>query len=127
MTTNLLKQGAFTEDGAGIGTVTRKMVRERAVELAAINGRKTHETTKSDLEQARLELTGRENSDANEVALDSATESDRWNPVLGSTGSMTAASPSEDEDNEGRSDNELLVDEGIAAAELEAMRRAATP
>lgn len=127
MTTNLLKQGAFTEDGAGIGTVTRKMVRERAVELAAINGRKTHETTKSDLEQARLELTGRENSDANEVALDSATESDRWNPVLGSTGSMTAASPSEDEDNEGRSDNELLVDEGIAAAELEAMRRAAKP
>ena len=58
MTTNLLKQGVFTEDSVGIGTVTRKMVRERAVELAAINGRPAHEATKADLEQARRELTG---------------------------------------------------------------------
>ena len=36
MKTNPLKQGALTENSAGIGTVTRKMVRERAVELAVI-------------------------------------------------------------------------------------------
>jgi hypothetical protein len=126
MTTNLLKQGAFTENTVGLGTVTRKMVRERAVQLAAINGRAAHETTKSDLEQARLELTGRESSNANETALDSATESDRWNPVLGSTGGMTETSSSEDEDDEGRSDNELLVNEGLAAAENEQMRQATT-
>jgi hypothetical protein len=41
MKINPLKQGILTENSAGIGTVTRKMVRERAVELAVINGRAT--------------------------------------------------------------------------------------
>ena len=36
---NLLKDGQMSENGAGIGTVTRGMVKERAVELAMINGR----------------------------------------------------------------------------------------
>ena len=39
MKINPLKQGVLTENSTGIGTVTRQMVRERAVELAAINGR----------------------------------------------------------------------------------------
>ena len=43
MKTNPLKEGALTENSAGIGTVTRKMVRERAVELAVINGRSAQE------------------------------------------------------------------------------------
>ncbi len=38
--------------------VTRGMVRERAVELAIINGRKPHEASKSDWENAKLELIG---------------------------------------------------------------------
>ena len=58
MKTNPLKEGALTENSAGIGTVTRKMVRERAIELAAINGRSAHEASKSDWEQAKRELTG---------------------------------------------------------------------
>ena len=37
--TNPLREGALTENSVGIGTVTRGMVRERAVELALINGR----------------------------------------------------------------------------------------
>ena len=48
----------LTENSASIGTVTRKMVRERAVELAAINGHSTQEVSKSDWEQAKRELTG---------------------------------------------------------------------
>jgi hypothetical protein len=48
MKANPLKEGALTENTAGIGTVTRKMVRERAVELAVINGRSARETSKSD-------------------------------------------------------------------------------
>ena len=51
-------------------------------------------------------------------------ESERWDPVPGSTGHKVSAAPSEDEDEEGRSDNERLVDEGIAGAELDQMDQA---
>jgi len=53
MKTNLLKNGNISENSAGIGTVTRKMVRERAIELAVINGRSAQDVSKSDLEQAK--------------------------------------------------------------------------
>jgi hypothetical protein len=119
MNTNPLKQGALTENSAGIGTVTRKMVRERAIELAVINGRPASEVSKSDWEQAKQELTGDPEMDPKETALDSTPESERWNPVAGSTGRKMPATASEDEDDEGRSDNERLVDEGIVEAELD--------
>jgi hypothetical protein len=125
MNTNPLKQGAFTENSAGLGTVTRKMMRERAVELAVINGRSAHEVSKSDFDQARRELTGEPDADPKEALLDSAPESERWDPVPGSTGKKIPASASEDEDDEGRSDNELLVEEGIAGAEHDQMLQAA--
>jgi hypothetical protein len=125
MKTNPLKEGAVTENSAGIGTVTRKMVRERAVELAVINGRSAQEVSKSDWEQAKRELTGDSDPDPNEAVLESAPESERWDPVPGSTGQKVPAAPSADEDDEGRSDNERLVDEGMAGAEHDQMRQAA--
>ena len=129
MKSNPLKDGVLTENSAGIGTVTRKMVRERAVELAVINGRSAHEASKSDHEEAKRELTGDPDTDPNELAIESAPESERWDPVHGSTGHKTLATPSDDEDDEGRSDNERLTDEGIAGAEhdqtLQAGREAA--
>jgi hypothetical protein len=73
--------------------------------------------SESDLEQAKRELTGKPDMDPKEDALESAPESERWDPVSGSTGDKVAAAPSEDEDEEGRSDNERLVDEGMAGAE----------
>ena len=115
MNTNPLKQGALTENSQGIGTVTRKMVRERAVELAVINGRSAQDVSKSDWEQARRELTGEPDADPKEAVL----ESERWNPVPGSTGHKMPVASSEDEDEEGRSDNERLVDEGVAEAGLD--------
>ena len=124
MKTNPLKDGTLTENSAGIGTVTRKMVRERAVELAVINGRSAQEVSKSDWEQAKRELTGDSNTDPNEAALESAPESERWDPVPGSTGHKVPVATSEDEDDEGRSDNERLTDEGIAGAELDQSRQA---
>ena len=63
MKTNLLKEGVLTGNSAGIGTVTRKMVRERAVEMAVINGRSEQEVSKSDWEQAKRELTGETSTD----------------------------------------------------------------
>ena len=124
MNSNPLKQGSLTENSAGLGTVTRKMVRGRAVELAVINGRSAEEVSKSDWEQAKRELTGEPDVDPKEAALDSAPESERWNPVPGSTGHKVPAAPGEDEDDEGRSDNERLVDEGIAEAELDQRNQA---
>ena len=122
--TNPLKQGALTENSEGIGTVTRKMVRERASEIAVIDGRSAQHISKSDWEQAKRELTGQPDVDSKELALEEAPESERWDPVPGSTGNMVAAAPSADEDEEGRSDNERLVEEGIADAEHDQMRQA---
>ena len=107
----------MSADSVGIGTVTRQMVRERAVELAVINGRSTQEVSKSDWDQAKLELTGETDADPKEAVLDSAPESERWTLVPGSSGHKTPVAPSDDEDDEGRSDNERLVDEGMAGAE----------
>lgn len=124
MKTNPLKQGVLTEHSAGVGTATRKMVRERAVELAEINGRSASEVSKSDWEEAKRELTGQPNADPKTVVLESTTESERWDPVPGSTGHKVPVTPSEDEDEEGRSDGEKLVEEGIAEAEHDQMLQA---
>jgi hypothetical protein len=119
MKTNPLKEGALTENSAGIGTVTRKMVRERAVQLAVINGRLAQDATKSDWEQAKRELTGEPDMDLKDAILEAAPESERWDPLPGSTGHKVRVAPSEDEDDEGRSDKERLVEGGIAEAEIE--------
>jgi hypothetical protein len=117
MKINPLKQGALTENSAGLGTVSRKMVRERAMEIAVINGRSTHAVSKADWEQAKLELTGNPDTKSKEAILESAPESERWDPLPGSTGQKISVAGSEDEDEEGRSDNEKLVEEGVAEAE----------
>lgn len=124
MKTNPLKEGALTENSAGIGTVTRKMVRKRAVELAVINGRSAQEVSSSDREQAKRELTGEPDTDPKEAVLESAPESERWDPMPGSTGHIVPVASGDDEDDEGRSDNERLVDEGIAGAEQDQMHQA---
>ncbi len=114
----------MTENSAGIGTVTRKMVRERAIELAVINGHSAQEVSKSDWDQAMRELTGGADMDPKETVLESAPESERWDPLPGSTGHKVLAAASEDEDDEGRSDNERLVEEGVEGAEHDQMRQA---
>jgi hypothetical protein len=125
MKTNPLKEGTLTENSAGIGTVTRKMVHTRAAELAVIDGRSSNGVTMSDFAQAKRELTGEPDVDPKEVILESAPESERWNPVPGSSGHKTPAATGEDEDDEGRSDNERLVEEGITGAEHDQMLQAA--
>lgn len=114
----------MTENSAGIGTVTRAMVRKRALELAIINGRAEPEVSKSDWDQAKRELTGEPHRDPKKAALESAPESERWDPVPGFTGHQVPAAPSADEDDEGRSDNERLVEEGVEGAEHDQMRQA---
>ncbi len=124
MNKNPIKEGALTRNSAGMGTVTRKMVRESAVELAVINDRDAQTVSKSDWEQAKRELTGGSEVDPKTVALESVPESERWDPVPGSTGHKVPVVSGEDEDDEGRSDNERLVEEGLADAEHDQMRQA---
>ena len=125
MKTNPLKDGALIENSGGLGTVTRKMVRERAVQLALLDGRLPQEASKADWDQAWCELTGKPETDPNQTQLESAPESERWDPLPGSAGHQTAVPVGEDEDAEGRSDNERLVEEGISEAVHDQMQQAA--
>jgi hypothetical protein len=119
MKKNPLKDGVISENSAAVGTVTRKMVQARAAELAIIDGHLSHDATASHFAQAKRELTGVPDTDPHDAILDSAPESERWDPLPGSTGTKARVAPSEDEDEEGRSDNERLVEGGIAEAEIE--------
>jgi hypothetical protein len=119
MKTNPLKDGFVSENSAGVGTVTRKMVQARAAELAIIDGHLSHDATASHFAQAKRELTGVPDTDPKDAIMDAAPEAERWDPLPGSTGGKVRVAPSEDEDEEGRSDNERLVEGGIAEAEIE--------
>ena len=119
------KDAALIIDSTGVGTVTDKMVRERAVELAIIDGRAAQEVSNSDLDQAKRELTGGSDMDPKEELLESAPESERWDPLPGSTGRVIPVTSIDDEDDEGRSASQRLVDEGILEAEHDQMRQAA--
>ena len=119
MKTNPLKDGVISENSTAVGTVTCKMVRTRAAELAIIDGHLSHDATASHFAQARRELTGVPDVDPKDAIIESAPESERWDPVPGSTGGKVRVAPSEDEDEEGRSDNERLVESGVAEAEIE--------
>jgi len=125
MKTNPLKEGVLTENSVGIGTVTHKMVKDRAIELAILDNRTAQEMSRSDWQQAKRELIGAPDKDPKEALLEAVPESERWNPVPGSTGQKAPVTAGEDEDDEGRSDNEKLVDEGIAGAELDQSLQAA--
>ena len=123
MENNSLNQGAIPENFTG--SVTRKRLRERAVELAVTHGGSAQDVSKSDWEQAKRELKAAPaDPDSKEAVLEAAPESERWNPVPGSAGRQAPESPSEDEDDEGRSETEQLVDEGVEAAERDQMLQA---
>ncbi|HSY18115.1 MAG TPA: hypothetical protein VK815_07265 [Candidatus Acidoferrales bacterium] len=125
METNPLKDGALTDNSKALGTVTLKMIKDRAIEIAWTNGRGANELRPVDYVEANRELTGQPEADPQEAALEAAPESERWDPVPGSTGGKVPVAAGEDEDEEGRSDNEKLVEEGIAGAESDLAREAA--
>ena len=125
MDKNPLNKGILTENFIGIGPVTREMVQARTRELALIAGRAPPHVSQADYEQAKRELTGESDMDRQEAMLDSIPESKRWDPVPGSTGRQVPESPSEDEDAEGRSETEQLVEEGAEEAGRDRMLQAA--
>jgi hypothetical protein len=125
MEQNPLSKGILTENFIGIGTVTQEMVLKRARELALIDGHSPHHVSKAEFEQAKRELTGGSDIDPKEATLESAPESERWDPMPGSTGRKAPESSDEDEDSEGRSAAVRLVEEGVNEAEHDQMLQAA--
>ncbi len=112
-------------NSTGIGTVTRKMVRERATKLALINGRSVQDVSVADWEQAKRELTGGWDIDPKEALLEAAPEAERWDPLPGSTGHIIPVASIDGEDDDGRSMGEKLIDEGVQEAEHDQMLQAA--
>jgi hypothetical protein len=125
MGTNPLSKGILTENFVGIGTVSRAMVHTRARELALIAGHPEGRVSQAEYEQAKRELTGESDIDRQDEILESLPESKRWDPIPASEGRQVPEAPSEDEDDEGRSETELLVDEGAEEAGRDRMVQAA--
>ena len=117
MKQNPIEQGRLSEHGQGLGTVTEKMVRARARELAVINGRGQNQVLASDLEQARRELTGEEGLTPQPTAAEELPEESSWEEVPESTGQQAATMAPADE----QTVAEKLVEEGIEDAEHEQM------
>ena len=125
MKTDPPQEAALMINSTGIGTVTRKMVRERATELALINGHSAHDVSAVEWEQAKRELTGEPDMDPNEVLLEAAPESERWDPLPGSTGHIVPVTSVDGEDDVGRSMGEKLINEGVQEADHDQMLQAA--
>ena len=121
MKRNPIEEGKFTEHAHGMGTVTEAMVRQRARELALINGRTENQVIESDLTQARRELTGEEGLNPEPTEAEALTEDQRWEPVPESTGHQMPTVPPPDE----QTFAEKLVEEGIQEAEHDQMTAAA--
>jgi hypothetical protein len=124
METNPTYHGIISRKLSGVGAVTRAMINERTRELAFLSGRLPMQVTQADYEQAKRELSGGPDLDPLEEALESIPESERWNPVPGSTGTMVPEPPSDEEDGEGRNESAQLVEEGIHEAEHDQMLQA---
>ena len=120
-----VNESALIINSTGIGTVTRAMVRNRASELALINGRPAGEVSKSDWEQAKRELTGGADIDPQEALLEAAPESERWDPLPGSVGQIVTVPSTDGEDEDGKSVGERLIDKGVEEAEHDQMLQAA--
>ena len=113
-------------NSTGVGEVTREMLRKRAVELALINGRAKQEVSNTDWEQAMRELSGEPEKDKKDAEMEAAPESERWDPVHGSTGHKVEANYGDDEDADGQSFSARLVEEGINEAAHDQMLQASS-
>jgi len=104
-----------SDHSAGLGTVTEEMVRQRAREIALINGREEGQVLDTDWDQARRELQGQEGLYPLPTAAEKLPESKRWNEVASTEGHKRDAVPAADE----QTVAEKLVEEGVAEAEHE--------
>lgn len=110
-------KGRITQHGAGLGTVTPEMVRQRAREIALINGRSPAHANEADWDEARRELMG---ADVPVPSLDDAeesAESQQWEAAPGSIGHRVEGQEVDDE----QTVAERLVEEGVEEAQHDEM------
>ncbi len=108
-----IAKGRITEHGAGLGTVTRAMVTQRARELAIADGRTPEEVNEADWAQAHRELMG---ADETAPTLDDAeetVETEPTDPAPGTLGHHVEGRTIDDE----QATIERLVEEGVAEAD----------
>jgi len=120
MKENQEEEGRFSLKAHGLGTVTEAMVRQRARELAVINGRSPHQILDSDLREAQRELTGEERLNPEPPPAEELPEEKRWVGVAESEGHKAPTVPAPDE----QTFAEKLVEEGVEDAEQDQMIRA---
>lgn len=112
MNTKPLREGAIMIHGNGVGTISYEMIRNRASELAEIDGREAADASQADWDEAERELTSR----AEPASLESVPESERWNPIPETSGQEAAVEFDDNEDEEGRSVEERLVQAGAGGS-----------
>jgi hypothetical protein len=117
MKRNLDEEGRISYQSRPLGTVTEEMVRKRAQEIAIINGRSSGEVLDSDLDEAQRELTGEDDVPEDQKKVESVPETQRWDPVPGTSGEKL---PDESADDE-QSVSEKLTQEGLEDAEHDQM------
>jgi hypothetical protein len=108
-----IEQGRFSDRGEGLGTVTKKMVMERARQIAVINGRTEKDVMDRDIAEALRELRGEDEMKPQPTTEESLTEDRRWDPVPASEGEQAPTVSAPDE----QTFAEKLYDEGVADAE----------
>ena len=123
MKTNPLKQDLITKETAGI--VICETIRVTVIEKSLPEGHPTHDLWQSNGAETKLEQTDNPDLDPKDALLESAPESERWDPVPGSIGHKMRENPGDDEDDEGRSNSERLVEHGVHEAAEDQMLQAA--
>lgn len=108
-----VEEGRFSCSGDGLGTVTAEMVQRRAEEISVINGRERDNVLSSDIDEARIELQGREHSNPSTPQAEDIPEEERWDVPAGSKGTEAPTIPAPDE----QTFAEKLVEEGVGEAE----------
>jgi len=71
-------------------------------------------------------LTSTSDKKRQDAILDALPETKQWDPVPGSIGYQAPETPNEDEDEEGRSESEQMVDDGIDKAKRDQIAQATT-
>jgi hypothetical protein len=105
----------ISEGFKGVGTISPEMVRQRARELAEIDGRPADEFTENDWLEAKRELLHPHREIISEDPADEAVENlKQWDMAPGTTGTHKEADLGEE-----ASSTEQLVEEGVNEAEHE--------
>ena len=121
MSRKIIKGNIETGGGEGVGNISPATVRERAIQLAVIDGRREEEVSQHDLDRAESEL--RENERRGEAGHDLPADLSE-NPLAGdpmpSSGSEAAGRPFNDEANIAKELVEQGVDEALHDEKLEA-------